>query len=449
MSDDIKFKLHRLSEYDKIPSTEFLVEPYLPLGGQIVLAALPKTLKTYVALSWACCVATGRDWLGHKVSKGKVLYFALESYHGVLRRKEAWRRHHGKSRAELDDLVCITVPINFAQENSITKALADLAAQQFRPNFIVIDTWFKSTAGAKVSDQAEMTEAIDQLTVFQRTLEAMPGLKEAVPQVTILIIAHTDKKGIDLFGSIAQFANCDVLYMLNRKDHALEVTLACVGARDIEEPHNVIIGLEKMVIETARGLEENLAVTKEIDVLECVLNTKVEDVAPDHDLARNALLSFGAAGAGYTQWLQKINADRPTKLSTSMFDPIKNDFVRRGEVIYDATVSNTWIDAEGKRRTSKGLYWVASLVSERGNGGDASVSTSTSTSASPLRGRSDRSDEVTNFEVTSKSRSSKLVGETESGNDCNPVEASRGDEDGQTEAALNSAADVLRETKTG
>src|SRR5262245_58308847 len=35
-----------------------LIDPYLPLGGQIVLAALPK-IKTFVALHWACCVATG------------------------------------------------------------------------------------------------------------------------------------------------------------------------------------------------------------------------------------------------------------------------------------------------------------------------------------------------------------------------------------------------------
>ena len=45
----------------------------------------------------------------------------------------------------------------------------------------------------------------------------MTELKDALPLVTILILAHTDKKGIDLFGSIAQFANCDVLYMLNRQ----------------------------------------------------------------------------------------------------------------------------------------------------------------------------------------------------------------------------------------
>lgn len=257
---DPTYKLQRLSDYSEIPSTERLVDPYLPLGGQIVLAALPKTFKTYVGLSWACCVATGHEWLGHSVKKGRVLYIALESYYGVLRRKEAWRKKHGYSKAELDNLVCITVPINFALYGSTDKALVDLAAQHFRPDFIVIDTWFKSTAGAKVSDQAEMTGALDRLTVFQKVLEEVTKFEDSLPRVTVLILAHTDKKGIDLFGSVAQFANCDVLYRLDRQEHALEVTLSCVGARDIEEPAPVTLGLEKVPIDTASGPEENLAV---------------------------------------------------------------------------------------------------------------------------------------------------------------------------------------------
>src|SRR5262245_52758243 len=210
---NIVYKLQRLSDYKVIPATESLIEPCLPLGAQILLAALPKTLKTYLALTWACCVATGEKFLGRPVKKGRVLYVALESYHGVLRRKEAWRLRHKKSRTDLDDLVCITLPINFTLQDKIVKAVLDLKEQGFRPDFIVIDTWFKSTAGAKVSDQAEMTAALERLTMFQKAVEAMPGLKEALPLVTILVIAHTDKKGVDLFGSVTQFANCDVLYM--------------------------------------------------------------------------------------------------------------------------------------------------------------------------------------------------------------------------------------------
>ena len=54
--------------------------------------------------------------------------------------------------------------------------------------------------------------------------------------------------------------------MLNRQEHALEVTLSCVGARDIEEPASVILGLEKVIIDTANGPEENCAVVKEVSI---------------------------------------------------------------------------------------------------------------------------------------------------------------------------------------
>ena len=177
-ADALTYKLQRLSDYSEIPSTERLIDPYLPLGGQIMLAALPKTFKTYVSLSWACCVATGHNWLGHRVKEGEG---ALHRVGKLLRcpaPSGSLAQEHGYSKADLDNLVCITEPINFARYGSIDRLLADLAAEDFRPDFIVIDTWFKSTAGAKVSDQAEMTAALARLTAFQKTLEEVTEFKE-------------------------------------------------------------------------------------------------------------------------------------------------------------------------------------------------------------------------------------------------------------------------------
>jgi hypothetical protein len=192
------------------------------------------------------------------------------------------------------------VPINFAQDGPIATAFADLAAQKFRPDFIVIDTWFKSTAGAKVSDQAEMTAALQRLTAFQKTLEKVTEFKDSLPWVTVLILAHTDKKGNDLFGSIAQFANCDALYMLNRQGHALEVTLSCMGARDIEEPADLTITLEKVPIETAKGLEENLAVTSGT-----VAAVKKSSKKDDDLTAMETVLGLTLGNkATRTQWMQ-------------------------------------------------------------------------------------------------------------------------------------------------
>ena len=42
---DPTYKLRRLSDYLVIPSTERLIDPYLPLGGQIVLACVAEDLQ--------------------------------------------------------------------------------------------------------------------------------------------------------------------------------------------------------------------------------------------------------------------------------------------------------------------------------------------------------------------------------------------------------------------
>jgi hypothetical protein len=351
MADDptsVRYKLRRLSDYTVIPASEHLIEPYLPLGAQILLAAMPKAFKTYLALTWACCIATGTWFLGRRVKKGRVLYIALESYHGVLRRKEAWRKRHKKTRADLDDLVCVTTPVNFSVEENVTKILRDLDAQGFRPDFIVIDTWFKSTAGAKVSDQADMTDALDRLTFFQKAVEAMPALKEALPQVTILIIAHTDKKGLDLFGSIAQFANCDVLYMLKRKAHESKVTLTCTGARDIEEPPDLIMGLEKEIIETAKGQEENLVIAKELSVLDersadIKGKRKAGACTANARLAFDILIKRFPQGAERFEWLEAWQAEKGGPQARGASD---DSFDKAKQELLDLE----WIEAFGLRR---------------------------------------------------------------------------------------------------
>jgi hypothetical protein len=303
----LKYQLKRLSDYPEIPSTDFLIERYLPLGAQIVLASLPKKLKSFIALSWACCVATGLSWLGHATKKGRVLYIALESFHGTLRRQEAWRIHYGKSKADLDDLRFATVPVNFAEGGDILKVLADLAAQDFRPDLIVIDTWFKSTAGANVSDQAEMTKALAHLTDLQKKLQEA-RVQDNLPEVTVVIIAHTTKKGVDLFGSITQLANCDVLYMLNRDPGATEVTLSCTDTRDIEEPPDLVIGLDKVAIQTKRGKEQNLAVTRIVrsEELKKAVDEPV-DKGEEHgrQLVDLVLTEFQPKGATWTQLKKK------------------------------------------------------------------------------------------------------------------------------------------------
>ena len=90
-------------------------------------------------------------------------YYAFESYQGVLRRAEAWRIHHHKSKADGNNLAYTTDPINFAKQASIDYHYTSLRNNNFRPDFVIIDTWFKATPGVNVGDQAAMTDALSNL----------------------------------------------------------------------------------------------------------------------------------------------------------------------------------------------------------------------------------------------------------------------------------------------
>jgi hypothetical protein len=300
---------------------------------------MPKSLKTFLALSWACCVVTGHDWLGHPVKKGKVLYIALEDYFGVLRRLEAWRLKHRYSKADLDNLVIITVPINFAKEGSINDALLKLVAEGFCPDFVVIDTWFRSIVGADASSQEKMSEALAQLDEFKETLEVADEFKERLlPRVSVLIVAHTDKRGLALFGSIAQFAACDTLFMLDRPDeHAPEAVLKCVGSRYSAEPADYSIALENQDIMTDKGFESIPVVMT--GGLDATLNKKVEDAKKpksEQDLEKMMVMlaeDFGGS-ALHDDWLAELKDKYgPRGWSDATFDRKLGILRQRGQVV--------------------------------------------------------------------------------------------------------------------
>ena len=64
------------------------------------------------------------------------------------------------------------------------------------------------------------------------------------------------------------------------------------------------IGLEKVVIETANGPEENLTVVKEVTIMD----KPGSEIGKDHTLAKDVLVALGAAG--YDQWYEEMKSRR-------------------------------------------------------------------------------------------------------------------------------------------
>jgi hypothetical protein len=389
--------LERLSDYDAIPATEYLIEPYVPIGALVFVAGLPKTFKTFLSgIDWGYSVATGCQWLGRPTKKGRVLYFALESYHGVLRRAEAWRVFHKKSQADGDDLVYVTDRISFAEKTCSADAhFTALYNDGYRPDLVIIDTWFKATAGAEVGGQVDMSVALKNLRSFQDRLTEWK-VKGGLPAVTFVVIAHTDKKGQALFGSITQFADCDVLYQLERVEHANQATLDCVGARDIEDPPAITFEMEKVEIITAKGKELNLVVSKEVspteaDAKKAGKETRQEDLDELLWITALNLSRPPERLIQYTAWFELTKAKRGGKLGTGTFSEAVKRLLETGQMRKAGDFYQVVLDGEGEASS--------------GPSGPASAATFTATSTSRTsapRGGKYRKSEVATSGSTSE-----------------------------------------------
>jgi hypothetical protein len=420
MSAEKKY-LKRLSDYDKIPATDYLIEPYVPMGGLVFVCGLPKTFKTYLSgIDWGYSVATGCPWLERLVRKGRVAYWALESYHGVLRRAEAWRIFHKHpTRTATDGLAYITDRLSVAAKTcNVDQHFIALSNAGYRPDFVVIDTWFKVTAGGDVGGQPDMSVALKNLRDFQDRLTEWK-VKDGLPAVTFVVNAHTDKKGQALFGSVTQFADCDVLYMLERVEHADQATLTCIGARDIEEPPAITFEMQKVPIVTAKGKEQNLVVSKEVEIIDQPLGetrqTKQEakktakEITLD-DLAYRTLIGFfrgPQSWTGWTEWFEITKTARGKPgLGTGTFDESVKRLVEAGRVLKNFEgLYQVVLGAKGATAVTPAAPTPASA--------SALVFTSTSTSDFSILGKSEVLSEVL-LEVPE-------VTPTESGNASKPV----------------------------
>jgi hypothetical protein len=125
--------------------------------------------KSFIAVSKACCCATGFPWAGHEVLRpGPVIYYAGEGRQGIPRRVAAWQECHG-----------VTIPkgrfflpkgrVEFDAEGArlVADAVEGLAQQHGPPVLLLIDTLARAMpAGSdenSAKDMMEFLNAVDSI----------------------------------------------------------------------------------------------------------------------------------------------------------------------------------------------------------------------------------------------------------------------------------------------
>ncbi len=155
--------------------------------------------KSFVAISLAAAVATGRDWYGRKVKQGPVLYLNGEGEAGILRRFKAWSVDTGEP---LEDApISITErPVLFGNTELLNQLSAEVDEMPVPPALVVVDTLARATAGMEENSAKDMGLFVEALDALRRRYGC-----------TVLVIHHTGKSTIDAArGSSALKAAWDV-----------------------------------------------------------------------------------------------------------------------------------------------------------------------------------------------------------------------------------------------
>ena len=124
------------------PEPEYLVEGLIPKVGLGVIAGNPKAGKSFFALQLACCVATGKPFLGREVQQGSVLYLALEDH----RARVSWRTKATRELLEVEKIGDLKVHCQDDEwlgtfKNGGLDAIKKWIAEKDNPKLVIIDTY--------------------------------------------------------------------------------------------------------------------------------------------------------------------------------------------------------------------------------------------------------------------------------------------------------------------
>lgn len=161
---------------------QFLIDKLIETPGTGVLLGASRAGKTFVALDWALCVATGHKWCGRDVKKGPVIYICGEGKNGLSRRAAAWYHKHG-IRQERGQFHITTQRMEISAESSehIISLIGETAKTFGNPSMIVVDTLARAVpVGCDENNTSDMQAWMNNIDTIRDQYDCM-----------VLIVHHT------------------------------------------------------------------------------------------------------------------------------------------------------------------------------------------------------------------------------------------------------------------
>ncbi len=242
-------KLMKLADLEAMPAADPLIKGVLDLDSESWLIGQSGGFKSFVAVDWACHVASGAElWRGHKVTPGEVLYVVGEGVRGFAKRVRAWKARYGMSP---DRLQILSTPVQARGETpdklSVDWDVLTDMVRSMKPVLIVLDTQARMTLGMEENSSKEMGLWV----------KAVSKLREASGGC-VLVVHHTGRNGGDARGSSAIDAAQDMEWKVERKAHELAAVLKCDKSKDGDDRTRFRFSMD--VVELSRD-EDGQAIT--------------------------------------------------------------------------------------------------------------------------------------------------------------------------------------------
>lgn len=254
------------SQLATLPDPEPLIANVLPRHSYAILRGRDHSFKSFVAIDWACCLATGKPWQQHDVpGPVRVLYIAGEGAHGLRARIDSWE--WGWQTKVPDDMLTVRhAALNMHQPGPAFDHLLDhVAAGAY--GLVIVDT-LRRVSGAADGNGSEMGAVVDNLD----------RIKQATDRGTVLAVAHTDKGDHDTRGYSGIEDDADVVWAAKRDEMTL--TLSLTKMKDGPDGHQITLeaqkGLTSLVLAEGGTARPQINVASEAKILDTL-----RDMFPD------------------------------------------------------------------------------------------------------------------------------------------------------------------------
>jgi len=249
----------RLTRADQIEMRppQWLLRGMLERDTLALIFGDPGCGKSFLAIDWACRIATGTPWRGHGVKSGPVVYVAGEGQQGFGRRIRAWSEHHSVSLANvplyLAPAVAIPDPTDLV--GLVTAIDTGIAAVGGWPALIVLDTLARCFGGGDENSTQDMSKFVAACDVIRQRYGC-----------TILVVHHAghgDKSRAR--GAIALKAALDAEYRLENENGLL---LTATKMKDAETPSPLAMKLVAVDLPDMTDDDGNPVTSAAIEVLD-------------------------------------------------------------------------------------------------------------------------------------------------------------------------------------